>query len=231
MRRIAFSLLELLVVVTILALLTAILLPLLVQARENGYRTSCASNLRQLGHAFAMYEADHDGSLPHRAPNAGIPGHFNSPLAAYAPESVHVCSRGPYGYLYRIFFLVDRNQPAQLWPGLGDRTLTLVSDPDPGTVLAVCDAHLLEGFSVRDNVPWIAMTPSGRRGRQLLLRADGSVDDIDAHAGRTMSPGVRNGQPVWETWGWSDPLPLGRMLMDLYPKEPAPYGVMTVKGG
>jgi prepilin-type N-terminal cleavage/methylation domain-containing protein/prepilin-type processing-associated H-X9-DG protein len=60
-RRRGFSLIELLVSIAIIALLLAILLPGLSQARAQGRRVKCASNLRELAQAFHMYAADASG--------------------------------------------------------------------------------------------------------------------------------------------------------------------------
>jgi prepilin-type N-terminal cleavage/methylation domain-containing protein/prepilin-type processing-associated H-X9-DG protein len=56
-----FTLIELLVVVAILALLAALLLPVLFTAREKARQTRCLSHLRQIGLSLRLYADDHDG--------------------------------------------------------------------------------------------------------------------------------------------------------------------------
>jgi prepilin-type processing-associated H-X9-DG protein/prepilin-type N-terminal cleavage/methylation domain-containing protein len=65
MNRRAFSLIELLVVVSIVGLLAAMLMPGLRQARESARSAKCAGNLRQLGFAVAMYLDDYGRSFPY----------------------------------------------------------------------------------------------------------------------------------------------------------------------
>lgn len=59
-----FTLMEVLVVLAITALLAALLFPIFAQAREQGRKAVCSSNLRQIGLAFRMYGQDYDGCFP-----------------------------------------------------------------------------------------------------------------------------------------------------------------------
>ncbi len=60
----AFTLIELLTVVAIIAVLTALLLPALVSAKERGRRAACKSHLRQFLLGLHMYAGDHLEKLP-----------------------------------------------------------------------------------------------------------------------------------------------------------------------
>ncbi len=65
-RKAGFTLIELLVVIAIIAILAAVLFPVLARAKEMAKKSGCIANLRQLGAALDMYLADSDDHMPDR---------------------------------------------------------------------------------------------------------------------------------------------------------------------
>jgi len=69
----AFTLIELLFVIAIIVILAAILFPVFGRARENARRSSCQSNLKQIGLGITQYTQDYDETMPREGTGAAQP--------------------------------------------------------------------------------------------------------------------------------------------------------------
>src|ERR1019366_648943 len=71
-----FTLIELLVVIAIIAILAAMLLPVLSRAKETGHRIACLNNLKQLSLAAQLFVNENNDSYPLRSGTDRWPDKF-----------------------------------------------------------------------------------------------------------------------------------------------------------
>ncbi|MCG3137541.1 MAG: hypothetical protein HJJLKODD_01387 [Phycisphaerae bacterium] len=136
----AFTLVELLVVVAIIALLISILLPTLNNAREQGRSVVCASNLRSLMTVALLY-AENDPF--EQIPSAGLMhGGVDQPLKSWVVQLAELYGKGtgiarcpsdhsPYWNTPWSFVDGDPNQPVYRKTSYASNSFTVYSYPPP----------------------------------------------------------------------------------------------------
>lgn len=91
----AFTLMEIVVSIAIIATLSAVIFPAFAQARSRAQQSACASNLRQLSCAALQYAADHEGLLPLTS-HSGTASSWATTLNPYgAVQALRVCPSDP----------------------------------------------------------------------------------------------------------------------------------------
>ena len=245
----AFSLVELLVVVTILALLAALLFPVFAQARRRSLFASATIGLRQIGVATSQYIVDNDGHVPIR--NWGYLEYWqykedersgrrsdatDDPLAAYGAvgwnpgmrgikqsDNPMMCPGVNRSYEYRWTFSI-REDLDEVTPPQEVRRV----EPQPGSVLVRCNNLLTKGYITGffGSSTTYSANPAEREGRELLLRGDGSVTNVDTRSERLLLRRPLDGVDTWTEAHWDDPQ--SGQAFSAWPGEPWPPDWTTI---
>ncbi|MEO0512339.1 MAG: prepilin-type N-terminal cleavage/methylation domain-containing protein [Planctomycetota bacterium] len=194
-----FSLIELIVVITIIALLIGILLPVLPKVRDAGKRTACAANLRSVGQAVELYKNDFNEVYPvaRYMPRPWLSGDtdpaFNDTLAAYMePNSpAWAC---PGDKVVADVTYIDEETGAELVSGVSYRYVSILSgftletnplvsrlrfQPTDVPVAHDFDAGTFELEGASADEPGELITVDFFHNTRNLLFADGRVDKYD----------------------------------------------------
>ncbi len=125
----AFTLIELLVTIAIIAILAALLLPVLARAKDKARATQCAGNLRQWGLAMRLYADDNGDFLPRR-------GQGVQTLALITRPSDWFNALPPYFGLPTFEQFVDDGNP----PAAGNHSVFICPDAtnNPGGTYFLC---------------------------------------------------------------------------------------------
>jgi prepilin-type N-terminal cleavage/methylation domain-containing protein len=132
----AFTLVELLVVVSVIALLISILLPSLRRARDQAKLATCAANLRQIGLAIRLYADDNAGHIP-CGPDPATPYDFGA--NDLATNQLWIGANG----------IVPTGSHAHEYNGLGP----LIDTVSPEAKLFYCPAD--DNFNLSEEYPRI----------------------------------------------------------------------------
>ena len=197
MRRAGFTLIELLVVIAIIAIIAAMLFPLMLEAKESARKRVCCSNIRQLGFAVTNYFEDYDGyGLP--APMLSE-GYYHPWVLCPKTIEKYVGQKA-----WQMRYFLPGTQPARAWICPGDlnrgtadefRPFWYVMGSSymyPGSTAYMSGEFLTDVLNV---VPRRPMTWRNPR-RDILLSDYG----FDFHSGRTGPHDLGEGGITAPSW-------------------------------
>ena len=148
----AFTLIELLVVIAIIAILAALLLPVMSRAKQTSKRTECIGNLTQVGLAVRLYSEDWSDSLPvlpnpNPYPN-GIGAYYKQLVKSYlgltgpaaSTEKVFICPSDQVfstqvGHAFTSYTFNGYEVGPGALPRITGQKLTSIKHPDRGVLV------------------------------------------------------------------------------------------------
>ncbi len=209
----AFTLVELLVVISIVAILASLVMPSLHLAHSYALRTRCASHLKNIDEGLVVYAQDNDNILP-GLPNpqyhnpSGIWFTYETLIAPYLGFSADPSDKTTQAYFtcpldhmlapaYPSYVFNGGNQYDAKFPGLAGRSLITVAQPTKTILVAEGSAV----FPFSWHAPQGAGSAPFNNARNLAAFIDGHVDFIPFYSGGGMS--ASNNPPSGYDYKWS----------------------------
>jgi len=183
----AFTLIELLVVIAIIALLMAIMVPVLRSAREQGQRIVCLSNLKQLTLAWTAYATQYDSRIV-----VGRPFSMSGPSG----NGRQVTTVFQEGWLGNAFFspqsrseLIEDPNKGALWPWIQDIDIYRCQRGRKGhaatySTVVAANGTLVEGTYIKYNNGGPDTAGFGNRVGSTILRLKSLTDIVSPGAGQ-----------------------------------------------
>ncbi len=171
-RRRGFTLVELLAVIATIAILAALLLPILSKAKVKAQRTACFSNLHQLGLAWTMYFHDNSGllaeSYPVNNPYVWVQGNMTNASEAQNPDLIRQGKLYPYNQNVGIY-----RCPTDKGVTIGGQTVPEVRSYSMNSFMGARDAQAgVIPPSAENFVPFYSKDSDLRRPSELWVLLD-----------------------------------------------------------
>jgi len=200
-----FTLVELLVVVSIIALLVSMLLPALAQAREHARMLDCASNLRTLGLASVQYTNDYDGAI---VLNGEPSGTFSYPGRPFWDARLL-----PYLGVDNWDGINNTSTPTTHPLSRNTQKLFLCSSQrDSAEKMKVsyrvryCRSYRINAW-ISGLEDWLTGWPDKPSSTKMSSISDTAVTVLFVEAGDFEGPGIFNDLNGWAVRGWYDVTP------------------------
>ncbi len=174
MRR-GFTLIELLVVIAIIAILAAMLLPALANAKRKAYRIQCMNNLKEFGVVNFIYAADNRDNLPSIQPGSGASWTWDLPwnsaaslLASGAQPAQFYCPGTNTRFTDQLNYL-NTTSGSSLWNFSVNNfhvigyCMTLPTIPPPGTGFGGTPPEIYTNWNYT-TIPHAITAPAGYPG-------------------------------------------------------------------